>query len=178
MLLSNQVMNLCPDYSRILLLNIRVMKENIFDVLIYLFEHYMDSDFDEVADPDVIRTELLEAGFPQREVNKAFEWMESLSDQQSIKTSPPAFRIFSSLEMEKLDAECRGLLLFFEQAGILSSASREKVIDRVLVLNNNEITLENLKWIILMVLFSQPDEEAAFAKMEDLVFESFPTYLH
>jgi Smg protein len=156
------------------------MKENVFDVLIYLFENYMDSDVDQAPDPDLIRTELLEAGFPQPEINKAFEWLESLTEQQAIKAvSSPAFRIFSAREMAKLDAECRGLLLFLEQSGILTPTSRELVIDRVMAFNEETISLENLKWVVLMVLFSQPNEEIAFARMENLVYESLPTtYLH
>lgn len=155
------------------------MKENVFDVLIYLFENYMDREVDLTPDPDLIRTELAEAGFPQVEINKAFEWLESLTDQQAIKpVSSPAFRVFSSQEAARLDTECRGLILFLEQSGILTPASRELVIDRILAFNEDSITLENLKWVVLMVLFSQPDEEIAFARMEDLVYESLPTYLH
>jgi Smg protein len=155
------------------------MKENVFDVLIYLFENYMDSDVDLTPDPDLIRTELLEAGFPQTEINKAFEWLESLTEQHTIKpVSSPTFRVFSSREMSKLDAECRGLLLFLEQSGILTPASREVVIDRVMAFSEESITLENLKWVVLMVLFSQPNEEIAFARMENLVYESLPAYLH
>jgi Smg protein len=155
------------------------MKENVFDVLIYLFENYMDDEAEPTPDPDAIRTELLEAGFPQREVNKAFDWLESLAEQQPIKTtSLPAFRVFSSQEMAKLDTECRGLLMFLEQTGILNGASRELVVDRVMALNEETISLENLKWIVLMVLFSQPDEEIAFARMENLVYEALPTYTH
>jgi len=155
------------------------MKENVFDVLIYLFENYMDDEAEQTPDPDVIRTELLEAGFPQREVNKAFDWLESLADQPLIKTvSSPAFRIFSSQECAKLDTECRGLLMFLEQTGILMPASRELVIDRAMALNEETISLENLKWIVLMILFSQPNEEVAFARMENLVYEALPSYLH
>ncbi len=155
------------------------MKENVFDVLIYLFENYMDGDVDLTPDPDMIRTELQEAGFPQPEINKAFEWLESLTEQQAIKPlSSPAFRIFSSQEMSKLDPECRGLLMFLEQSGILTPTSRELVIDRVMAFSEESISLENLKWVILMVLFSQPNEEIAFARMENLIYESLPTYLH
>lgn len=155
------------------------MKENVFDVLIYLFENYMDEEVEPTADPDAIRTELLEAGFPQLEVNKAFDWLESLADQQPIKAvSQPAFRIYASQELAKLDTECRGLLLFLEQTGILSPASRELVVDRVMALNEETISLENLKWIVLMVLFSRPNEEIAFARMENLVYEALPSYLH
>jgi Smg protein len=155
------------------------MKENVFDVLIYLFENYMDGDVDLTPDPDIIRTELLEAGFPQSEISKAFDWLESLTDQSAIKpVSSPAFRVFSNREMAKLDAECRGLLMFLEQSGILTPANREVVIDRVMAFNEDSISLENLKWVVLMVLFSQPNEEIAFARMENLVYENLPTYLH
>lgn len=155
------------------------MKENVFDVLIYLFENYMDDETELTPDPDAIRTELLEAGFPQREVNKAFDWLESLAEQTPIKTaSTPAFRVFSSQESAKLDTECRGLLMFLEQSGILTPASRELVVDRVMALNEETISLENLKWIVLMVLFSQPNQEIAFARMENLVYEALPSYLH
>ena len=155
------------------------MKENVFDVLIYLFENYLDDETEASPDPDVIRNELLEAGFPHREISKAFDWLESLSEQKPIQsTSLPAFRIYSAQECVKLDTECRGLLMFLEQSSILTAASRELVIDRVMALNDESISLENLKWIVLMVLFSQPDEEIAFARMENLVYESLPTYLH
>ena len=49
---------------------------------------------------------------------------------------------------------------------------RELVIDRVMALESEEIDLEQLKWLILLVLFNQPGQEAAFAWMEDLVFEN------
>lgn len=155
------------------------MKENLFDVLIYLFENYLDSESDPTSDPDAIRTELLEAGFPQLEVNRAFDWLQSLAEQQQIKAvSFPAFRVFSKEECIKLDTECQGLLMFLEQSGILIPASRELVLDRVMALSEETISLENLKWIVLMVLFSQPSEVIAFARMENLVYESVPGYMH
>ncbi|MGZ4957085.1 MAG: DUF494 family protein, partial [Methylobacter sp.] len=80
------------------------MKENIFDVLMYLFENYMEDEIEIFPDSDIVRTELLEAGFEQIEVNKAFDWLESLSLQRAIKTSAsPAFRIFCSQEKARLD---------------------------------------------------------------------------
>lgn len=154
------------------------MNENIFEVLIYLFENYMDDNPDIGTDPEVIRTELLEAGFPQQDVSRAFEWMESLGDQQTINTTLASFRVFLGNEMEKLDVECRGFLLYLEQNGILSPASREMVVDRAMAFSENRITLDNLKWIVLMVLFSLPEEEAAFTKMEGFLYDHIPYYLH
>jgi Smg protein len=155
------------------------MKETIFDVLMYLFENYMEDEIEMLPDSDVIRTELLEAGFESCEVNKAFDWLDSLTLQRTIKpTVAPAFRIFCPQEIEKLDLECRNLIMFLEQNGILTSASREIVIDRAMALENEEISMEKLKWIVLMVLLSQPDEEIAFSRMEDMVYDLVPAYLH
>ena len=44
------------------------------------------------------------------------------------------------------------------------------VIDRLMALGR-DIDKEQLKWVVLMVLFAQPGQETAFSRMEDLVFE-------
>ncbi len=155
------------------------MKENIFEVLMYLFENYMEGENEAVPDNDAIRTELVEAGFEKMEVNKAFEWFASLGKQKGIKpTTSSTFRIFSTHEKIRLDMECRNLILFLEHNGILSPANREMVIDRIMALENEEISLEKLKWITLMVLLSQSDDEIAFSRMEDIVYDITLTYLH
>jgi len=155
------------------------MKENIFDVLMYLFENYMEEEIEMFPDSDVIRTELLEAGFESCEVTKAFDWLDSLSLEQTVNSSVTAtFRIFCAQEIAKLDLECRNLIMFLEQNGILNSVNREIVIDRAMALENEEISMEKLKWIVLMILLSQPDEEIAFSRMEDFVYDLIPNYLH
>lgn len=155
------------------------MKENIFDVLMYLFENYMEDEIDSLPESDVIRTELLAAGFDSYEVNKAFDWLDSLSLQRGINPPvAPAFRIFCPQETAKLDMECRNLILFLENNGILNASNREIVIDRAMALENEEISVDKLKWIVLMILLSQPDEEIAFSRMEDIVYDLVPAYLH
>jgi Smg protein len=47
-----------------------------------------------------------------------------------------------------------------------------------MALEEEDMDVERLKWVILLVLSSQPGEEAAFAWMEDLVFQNFVGYLH
>ena len=159
------------------------MKENVFDVLVYLFEnYYMDEDTAPSPDRESLHTELLEAGFPQPEVAKAFDWLEGLSTQHTLL--PPAaqanrsIRLYSEPECGRLDLECRGFLLFLEQMGILTHTSRELVIDRLMALDTEDLDIEQVKWVVLMVLFNQPGEEAAYAWMEDLVFENMAGSLH
>ena len=155
------------------------MKENIFDVLIYLFENYLDDDIDLLPDSEGIKTELLQAGFEQSEVNRAFEWLETLTEQNNIKPSiASAFRIFCSQEEIKLDMECRNFLLFLEHSGILTATTREVVIDRALAIENENLTLDELKWTVLLVLLSQSDDDVAFSRMEDIVYDLTPALLH
>lgn len=155
------------------------MKETIFDVLMYLFENYMEEDIDIFPDSDAIRSELLKAGFQQLAVNKAFDWLASLSAETNIQTSnAQTFRVFAPAEIAKLDRDCRSLLMFLEQSDILSADNREIVIDRAMALEHEDISLDKLKWITLMVLLSQPNEELAFSRMEDLVYDLVPNYLH
>ena len=155
------------------------MKQDIFDVLIYLFENYFDDDNDSFPDSESINSELLDAGFQQMDVNKAFDWLESLTETEiALPAVASSFRVFSAQEQQALDLECRNFLMFLEHTGILTAANREIAIDRAIALKDENITLDRLKWIVFMVLLSQPGESAAFSRMEDIVYDLIPTSLH
>ncbi len=47
-------------------------------------------------------------------------------------------------ELEKLDAECRGFLLFLEQAGVPDSQNRESVLIVKMVLESEDVVMDNL----------------------------------
>jgi Smg protein len=64
------------------------------------------------------------------------------------------------------------MLLTLEAAEILQPAQRELVIDRLLALDIEDLTQEQVRWVALMVLSSQPGQEAACARMETLVFDA------
>ncbi len=86
-------------------------------------------------------------------------------------------RIYTPEECERLDASCRGFLLFLEQIQVLNLETREMVIERVLALDTAEFDLEDLKWVILMVLFIFWAENA-YQQMEELLFEVNEGMLH
>jgi Smg protein len=159
------------------------MKQDVFDILLYLFENYMYDEAELEHDRDSLQSELLEAGFRRNEIGKAFDWLEGLGTIDyaglvPLKSEQQSFRIYSAKECEKLDTDCRGFLLFLEQMGVLDHATREMVIDRVMALDSEDVDLEQLKWVILMVLFNQPGQEAAVAWMEDLVMDEVVGLLH
>lgn len=159
------------------------MKETVLDLLMYLFENYMEDESGLPPEPQRadLQVKLLEAGFELDEIKRAFVWLEGAIDQA---TPPPSgqrsssVRIYTEEEQRRMDIECRGFLLQLEEIGILSAHTRETVIDRVMALDEDEMDLDRLKWVILLVLFAKPGEEAAFAWMEDLVFDNFTGLTH
>ena len=158
------------------------MNENLVDILIYLYENYMDSSMNIPTDQAEIHQELLQAGFPGLKIDRAFQWMDELALQQGVEgyqsQAHQSIRIYTVMEQQRLDRACRGLLLFLEQNNILDQASRELVIDRAIALDTSQIDVDELKWVVLLVLLNQPGQESAFAQIEDMVYNEIPVSLH
>ena len=150
----------------------------MFDILVYLFENYIHNESDIYVNHADLTKELSRAGFHDDDIFKALKWLDNLSALQESHVKPylskgitNATRIFSVPELAKMDVECQGFLLFLEQINVLDAVTREMVIDRVMDLDSHSISLEDLKWVVLMVLFNVPGHENAYAQMEDLIFD-------
>ena len=156
------------------------MNDNVLDILIYLFENFLESDTAPQPSRDVLREELEHAGFAESGIERALEWLEGLAGDGEVAPAvrQRSFRAFSCYEVSRLSTEVRGYLVQLEQVGILPAQQRELVIDRLLALDAEEIEIEQVKWVVLMVLFSQPGQEQAYQRMEDLVFEGPSDALH
>lgn len=159
------------------------MKQNILDVLRYLFEHYAGDDATFNLDQERLQLKLEEAGFEDNEIQRAIQWLEELAtlQEQEAESELPktnAIRVFTIEEAAKLDVESRGFLLFLEQVGVLDHRSRELVIDRLMALESDEIDLKQVKWVVLMVLLNQPGQEEALVWMEDVVMDELRSGLH
>ncbi len=158
------------------------MKENVIDVLMYLFETYVDTEEEPEPDQNELRIELSRAGFGDAEIERALEWLDGLTDQQESldygSQTAHGTRIYNDFEHERLDSFCRGYITYLEQICILSPTQREILVDRLLALDSADIDVEQIKWVVLMVLFSQPGQELAYARMEDLVFEEDTGSVH
>lgn len=160
----------------------RMMKENVLDVLVYLFEHFIYAENETARDRDTLNDELQQAGFSSGGINQAFEWLEELERRRPTATAPVGpsgpVRVYADAEMDKLDAASLGFLMFLEQQGVLDSARRELVLDRVMALEVDQLAVDDLKWVVLMVLFNQPGQEAAFAWMENHLLEDGGEVIH
>lgn len=130
----------------------------MFDILVFVFENCRQVDVSH--DPERVARKLSAAGFDDMEISAALSWLAGVvrTPQRSLAPLPEsgiAFRAFAPKELVKLDADCRGFLLFLERSGILSPASREHVIERALATAGDALSLDQIKLIVLMVLWSQ-----------------------
>ncbi len=160
------------------------MKEGVIDVLMYIFSSYADQENNLPEDRDGIDADLRAAGFDSLEIAKAFEWLDGLAldeDIPVINQSSQTTRIFSPQETQRLADNAQGFLLFLEQSGVLAKKLRELVINRVMALDSvSEVDLEELKWVVMMVLFNSTEEhdENTLMHFEDIVFADQPAIFH
>jgi Smg protein len=155
------------------------MNDNVFDILIYLFEH-LDPDVVQMGPTQELHKELEHAGFAEGGIHRALTWLEGLSEATS-QTQPqraPSIHLYSAQELARLSTEVRGYLLHLEQIGILTPLQRELVLDRLCALGVDDVAIDEVQWIVLIVLSSQPTEEEALARMEELMFEDVNELRH
>jgi Smg protein len=151
------------------------MTGSVLEILIYVFDRYMLEEVPEVPEREALARHLKANGFPSAKVERALDWLADLAcvrDQAPLGGTGPSMRVFTDGELARLSTECRGFLFTLESLGVLAPQQREIVIERMLALDADELDTEQLKWVVLMVLSSQPGQELAFARLEDLVNEA------
>ena len=130
----------------------------MYDILVYLFENCQRNELS--RDQDRVAKKLSAAGFGDSDISEALTWLAGVVHGAERRAAPlpgsgVAFRAYAPRELAKLDAECRGLLIHFEQSGILTPNTREQVLERALAATDAALTIEQLKLIVLMVLWNE-----------------------
>jgi Smg protein len=130
----------------------------MYDILVYLFEHCQHADV--AYDRERVAKKLSAAGFDDSDISEALHWLAGVvrapvGEPSKLPDSRSTFRVFAPRELVKLDAQCRGFLLTLEHSGILNPQDRELVLERSLAASGDSLTLEQLKLIVLMVLWNQ-----------------------
>lgn len=151
------------------------MTGSVLDVLIYVYDHYMMADPADVPERREMLADLERQGFTLKHVVRAMEWLSVLTGERdaarvaAIGAGGGGLRVFADGELTRLSAECRAFLTRLDRHGVLTPEQRELVIERTLALDVDEADIEQLKWVVLLVLSSQPGHELAFARFEDLM---------
>jgi Smg protein len=155
-----------------LLDDLEMMTGSVLDILIYVFDRYMLEETPEVPERENLARDLELAGFEHGNVERALDWLTDLAFGQGQAQAPAVaggVRVFTDSEAARLSTECRGLLLTLESHRVLTPQQRELVIERMCALDADEPDTEQLKWVVLMVLSSQPGQELAVERLGSLI---------
>ena len=158
------------------------MKETILDVLMYMFQSYVDDNEEVELDKESLHKNLLDAGFADQNIEKAFEWLEGLPgvDHNTLLNKPTknSFRLFSDVEHRKIGEEGLSFLMFLERLGIFHGEIREHVIDRIMALDTQSVDLSQIRWVVLMILFNTPGNESNYTWLQNLNSDKALPYIH
>ena len=153
----------------------------MFELLIYMFENYLSSQ--SKLDFNNMSLELEAAGFDNDEIKIAFDWFTQLkvmSDKVPLKLknrTKPKLRIYTANEIEKISPDALGFLIFLEQAQVLNDYEREIIIDRSMALNQNFISIDEIRWIVMMTLWNN-GKENDYLFVEDALYKKEQFSLH
>jgi Smg protein len=130
----------------------------MYDVLVFVFENCQQAEL--AYDRDRVAQKLSAAGFEDSDISEALHWLAGMaltphSVREPLPDARASFRAYAPRELAKLDAECRGFLMTLEQSGILAAETRELVIERALAASGDALSIEQLKLVVLMVLWNQ-----------------------
>jgi Smg protein len=130
----------------------------MYDILVYLFENCQQAEL--AYDRERVAKKLSAAGFEDTDISEALHWLAGVVHaphgvREPLPDARSSFRAYAPRELAKLDAQCRGFLLTLEHSGILDAPMRELVIERALAASGDALNIEQLKLIVLMVLWNQ-----------------------
>lgn len=132
----------------------------MFEILMFLFESYFDAG--SYPDSDKLTLKLSAAGFEDEDIHLAISWLSGL--RRLTETDYPAsinqsgMRCYADLETKRISIEALRFLMFWEQNKVISPSEREMIIDRALILGRENLSLDKVKLIALMVLWSLHEE--------------------
>lgn len=145
----------------------------MFEVLVYLFENYFEANIR--PDQNTLVRELFAAGFEEDDISRAFDWFSAFeamtreAGEGGAESQMAGFRVFAEAELAKIDGAGLSFLLFLEQAGVIDATQRELVIDRAMALPDDEVSLDQIKWITLISMWDQ-GKVSDYLFVEDAVF--------
>jgi len=146
-----------------------------------MFENYLSSK--NQLDFNSITLELEAAGFDNHEIEKALNWFSELKlmadkiPHNSELKANDKLRIFTESELEKIACDGLGFILFLEQAHVLNSIEREIIIDRAMALSQNIISIDEVRWIVMMTLWNN-GKENDYLFVEDALYQTEQLSLH
>jgi Smg protein len=139
------------------------LRERVLAIVSFIAQYFLD-DRDLMVESDLVE-ELLAVGFEAEEIDAAFCWMESQalfapgSNETSLNAPALSHRVFSTEENRVLSSEARGFLTRLRTMGILDDEIQEEVIEKALMIAEDEVSLKEIKTITVLAIFANSQNE-------------------
>lgn len=146
------------------------MQHSVLDIMLYLFD-YMVYEKNHILNTEDMRQNLSDAGFADEEITRALDWYQELTKTPRGLKKPQlsSIRLYTNEEMRKISVEARSFLYQLEKIGVIDSGLREVIVDKVMALDEDYLLLDDIKWIVLMSIFNQPDKAEALVWLEKMI---------
>lgn len=147
----------------------------MLEVLIFIYQNYWDKH-DALAlketDETIMAYELSQAGFNHQDILHAVDWVKDLRRSvqgPQYQHDPAAIRVFCDLERSKINSESLNFLNLLQHSEIITAYERDLIIDRAVVLPQETLTMADIRWITMMVLWDETRKQD-YLFVEDALF--------
>jgi Smg protein len=133
------------------------VRERVLAIVTLIAQYFLEEQ-EPRSESDLVE-ELLAVGFDVDEIDAAFCWMEdqTLRAPQAPGLTAPltTHRVFSVEEQRGLALDARGFLVRLRTAGILDEELFEEILHKSLQMNDDQVTLKEIKTIAVLALFAR-----------------------
>lgn len=155
----------------------------MLDVLIFMYTNYMQEPTgSHIGIQNHIAKELSEAGFDYQDSLGAINWYITLRSMLKNKvedtTHTEAIRIYTQAELERIAPDSLDFIALLQTQKAITSDEREVIIDRALALTQNSITIEEIRWVTMMVLNNDQSRKEQYLFIEDALFNLNNSTVH
>ena len=152
----------------------------MFDVLVFMFENYFANHA--MPNNEVMEQELSAAGFEQNDILGAFDWFQEMKSRLHrvdafYSHQYSGHRVFTETECKKINTESLGFVIFLQQAGVINDMERDLIIDRAMALKQQEIKVEEMRWVTMIALWNE-GREKDYLFVEDALFNPRGLTIH
>jgi Smg protein len=129
----------------------------VVDIFFYLFENF--TGINQCPDAPTLARRMASDGFEEHEVRAAVSWIEQLRQPLPItqyrRMQPISFRIYHASERIQISDAGLNLLSQLEHAGSIDAITRERIVERCMLLPYPIASEEAFKALLLTILWAE-----------------------
>ena len=137
------------------------MRERFLDI-VTLLARYLFEERRPLDDQEAITEELVADGYDPQDIREAFEWLERAPAAREGGAAPAdlarpdhSTRVLTPAEALKITAPAYGVLVRLRQLGLIDASMQERVLERAMGVDVDEIGVDEIKAITAFFLFDE-----------------------